>query len=205
MTYIIDQTFKKDLLNYTFRSKPQWSVLASPSGAGKIQLLKDGKELYIAARHRSFRYFASKLPILDMFVTSPYVVTAEGQKIGEIWHPRGEFGYVATINDIPYEYRLHSHYIWSFVRNGRQIGIIKLEMGKSQYTVQVNAEGEDALHILLLLCGCFDRENMAFYPQHIGTNYIPRDKYKERAFWKPEDRGRQRDSSCPDRLTHCGK
>lgn len=185
MTYIIDQTFKQNLLNYTFRSQPRWSILAIPFGTGKLQLLEDGKELYIAVRHWSFRYFVSKLPILDMFVASPYIVTAEGHKIGKIWRPHGGFGYVAIIDGVSYEYRLHSHYIWSFTRNDRQIGIVKLEMGKSRYTVQVNVEGEENLHILLLMCGCFDREYIAFYQQQVGTNYIPRDKYRDRALWQP--------------------
>ena len=189
MTYTIERTHKKGLLSCRFRLQPRWSVLANYErlfgfDTGKLRLLEDGTEKYAAAQHWSLRHFAGKLPVLNLFVASPYIITSGGREIGAMRRPQGEYGLVAVINDIPYEYRLHSHYIWSFTRGNRQIGLIKFETKKHQYTVQVNAEGEDNLDILLLLCGCFDRGNrMLQYT--IGTNYIPRDKYRERALWQP--------------------
>ena len=190
MTYTIERTHKQGLLNYNFRLQHRWSVLDNQQrlfcfSTGKLWLLEDGKEQYVAVQHGNFRHFVSKLPVLNMFVASPYIIMSGGHKIGEIWRPRGEYGYVGTINHIPYEYRLHSHYIWSFTRDNRQIGIVKHNKGyHACYTAQVNEEGEENLNILLLLCGCFDRESISLNP-YIGTNYIPRDKYKERTFWRP--------------------
>ena len=190
MTYTMERTYKQGLLGYNLRLQYRWSVLANQEGlfgfsTGKLRLLEDGTEKYAAVQHWSLRHFVSKLPVLNMFVASPYIVMSGGRKIGAIQRPHGEYGLVGAINDILYEYRLHSHYTWSFTRDDRQIGIVKFEMGQHQYTVQVNEEGEENLDTLLLLCGCFDRESRSLYRYTIGTNYIPQDKYKERALWQP--------------------
>lgn len=189
MTYTIERTYKQGLLSYGFRLQPRWSVLANQErlfgfSTGRLRLMEDGTEKYAAVQRWSLRHFVSKLPVMNLFAASPYIIMSGGRKSGAIRRPRGEYGLVAVINDILYEYRLHSHYTWSFTRDNRQIGLIKFEMGRHQYTVRVNAEGEKDLDILLLLCGCFDRgSRMHLYT--IGTNYIPRDKYRERALWQP--------------------
>jgi len=190
MTCTIERTHKKDELHYRFREYARWSVSANHYGLagfrpGKLTLMDQQKPICVAAQRMAPRQFWGNLPLINMFVSNPYIIVSQGRQIGTIYRPSGAFGYVGEINDIPYEYRLHSHYVWSLIFDKRQIAVVKYRQGS--YIVQISDERKNQLGFLLLLCACFDRESIHVHP-HIGTNFIPRDKYASRAFWQPEEK-----------------
>lgn len=191
MTYTIESTYKWKEYHYRFREQTRWSVSANPYGPfgfsvlGKLTLTEDAIKKYTVTQRMGIRYICENIPFVGMFVSNPYIFFSDGREVGKMCRRIGEYGYIGTINNIQYEYRLHSGYIWSLACDGEQVAIVKYQMNSERsYTVEFDAEGEKHLGILLLLCGCFDREDISNNTP-IHPNYVPGDKYEHRALWHP--------------------
>lgn len=190
MIYTIRRLRAKGCLNYTFKEESTWVLWGNRSDffsmkQGNMTLMVNQEVRYVAIQKNFFRHICEGVPVLNMFVSNPYLISSDGHQIGTMYRPCGGYGYIGTVNGIQYEYRLHSHYVWSLTRDNQQIAVLKYEKG-GQYTVSVDVIDKNDLGLLLLMCGSFDRESIS-NTIRIGTNYIPGDKYQARAYWQPNE------------------
>lgn len=190
MRYTIRRLCANGYLNYIFKEESTWVLWGNRSDffsmrQGNMTLMENQEVRCVAIQKNIFRHICESVPVLNMFVSNPYLISTDGYQIGTIYRPCGGYGYIGTVNGIQYEYRLHSCYVWSLVRDNQQIAVLKYEKG-GQYTVSVGDIDKNDLGWLLLMCGCFDRGSIS-NTIRIGTNYIPGDKYQERAYWQPNE------------------